>query len=104
MPPYNGFNPAQIIQDYIVTVDNTARITMQMGVGAVALADDLEALAGDLEALKTVVDELSLKLSSIVTDFVGTMAELNEAIEDLPVNTTVFLSDDEQDSTSEIGG
>ena len=101
MPPYNGYNPAQIIQDYIVTVDNSANITMQMGVGAVALADDLENLADDVKALKGVIDELSLKIASIANDFVGTTAELNEAIEGLPVDTTVFLLDDEQDSVSE---
>jgi len=29
MPPYNGYNPVQIIQDYFVTVNNSAEVTMQ---------------------------------------------------------------------------
>lgn len=88
MPPYNGYNPAQIIQDYIVTVNNTADITIQTGVGAVALAEDLE-------ALKIVVDELA---ANVPSHFFGTKEELDAAIEDLPVGTIVFLPDDEQNS------
>lgn len=44
MPPYNGFSPAQIIQDYYVTVNNSAEVTIKSGMGAVALADDLQNL------------------------------------------------------------
>lgn len=39
MPPYNGYNPAQIIQDYYVTVNNSAEVTIQAA-GAAALAED----------------------------------------------------------------
>ena len=44
MPPYNGYHPAQIIQDYYVTVDNSAEAVIQAGQGAVALAEDLQGL------------------------------------------------------------
>lgn len=44
MPPYNGFNPAQIIQDYYVTVNNSAEVTIKDNMGAPALADDLRKL------------------------------------------------------------
>lgn len=44
MPPYNGFNPAEIIQDYYVTVNNSAEVTIKSNMGAPALADDLQAL------------------------------------------------------------
>jgi len=41
MPPYNGYNPAQITQDYYVTVDNSAQTFIQTGMGAAALMEDL---------------------------------------------------------------
>ena len=44
MPPYNGFSPAQIIQDYYVTVNNSAEVIIESGMGAPALADDLQNL------------------------------------------------------------
>ncbi len=40
MPPYNGFNPVHIIQDYYATVNNSAEVTIQAGTGAVVLIDD----------------------------------------------------------------
>lgn len=45
MPPYNGFHPVQIIQDYYATVSNSAEITIKADSGAAALASDLEDLA-----------------------------------------------------------
>ena len=51
MPPYNGYNPAQIIQDYFATVNNSAKITIQTS-GAVALAEDLFEVRKDIELLK----------------------------------------------------
>ena len=88
MPPYNGYNPAQIIQDYIVTVNNTADVTIQTGIGAVALAEDLE-------ELRRTVSELA---SHVPMHFFGTRAEMDAVIEDLPVGTIVFLPDDEENS------
>lgn len=82
MPPYNGFNPVQIIQDYYATVNNSADVTIQVGNGAVALAEDLlelekrvdnfingesekpasqeelNAVARDVEAIKATIREL----------------------------------------------
>ncbi len=49
MPPYNGYHPAQIIQDYYVTVDNSAEAVIQAGTGAVALAEDLQVLKEQVE-------------------------------------------------------
>ena len=42
MPPYNGFSPAQIIQEYYATVSNSAEVTIQTS-GAFVLAQDFEA-------------------------------------------------------------
>lgn len=43
MPPYNGYNVAQITQDYYVTVNNSAKITIDC-TGAPALAEDIQAV------------------------------------------------------------
>lgn len=42
LPPYNGYCPVQIIQDYYVTVSNSAEVTIQTS-GAFVLAQDFEA-------------------------------------------------------------
>ncbi len=41
MPPYNGYNPAQIIQDYFVAVSNSADITINTK-GAVPTIEQME--------------------------------------------------------------
>ncbi len=41
MPPYNGLCPVEIVQEYYVTVSNSAEVTIQGSTGAVALAEDL---------------------------------------------------------------
>ena len=46
MPPYNGYNPAQIIQDYFATVDNSAEVTINSA-GAALLAEDANKLRDD---------------------------------------------------------
>lgn len=46
MPPYNGYNPAQIIQDYFATVDNSANVTINT-TGAALLAEDANKLRDD---------------------------------------------------------
>ncbi|GFI27544.1 hypothetical protein IMSAGC012_02671 [Lachnospiraceae bacterium] len=46
MPPYNGYNPAQIIQDYFATVDNSAEVTIN-STGAALLAEDANKLRDD---------------------------------------------------------
>lgn len=42
MPPYNGYNAVQIIQDYYVTVNNSAEVTIQLGAGAAILDEDYQ--------------------------------------------------------------
>lgn len=41
MPEYDGSSPAQITQDYIITVNNTADVVVKVTNQAVALAEDL---------------------------------------------------------------
>ena len=51
MPPYNGYNPVQITQDYYITVNNSGEVTIETGTGAAALAEDLEKLREDFGKL-----------------------------------------------------
>lgn len=46
MPPYNGYNPAQITQDYYATVNNSAQVTINTA-GAALLAEDANKLRDD---------------------------------------------------------
>lgn len=46
MPPYNGYNPAQIIQDYFATVNNSLEVTIN-STGAALLAEDANKLRDD---------------------------------------------------------
>lgn len=46
MPPYNGYNPAQITQDYFATVNNSAEVTINT-TGAALLAEDANKLRDD---------------------------------------------------------
>lgn len=46
MPPYNGYNPAQIIQDYFATVDNSGNATIN-STGAALLVEDANKLRDD---------------------------------------------------------
>lgn len=39
MPPFNGYNPAEIIQEFLVTTNNSATVTIVRG-GAALLAED----------------------------------------------------------------
>lgn len=51
LPPYNGLTPSTITQEYFATVDNALEVTIQTKTGAVALAEDLEALEVELEEI-----------------------------------------------------
>lgn len=46
MPPYNGYNPAQITQDFFVTVDNSATVTINTA-GAALLVEDANTMTDD---------------------------------------------------------
>jgi len=46
MPPYNGYNPAQITQDYFATVNNSTEVTINTA-GAALLAEDANKIKDD---------------------------------------------------------
>ena len=50
MPPYNGFNPAQIIQDYFATVNNSAEVRI-VSEGAVVLAETFNSFKKEINTL-----------------------------------------------------
>lgn len=47
MPPYNGYNPAQITQDYYATVNNSMNVTIETSKNAALLAEDANKLIDD---------------------------------------------------------
>ena len=46
MPPYNGYNPAQITQDYFATVNNSAEVTIN-STGAALRVEDANKIKDD---------------------------------------------------------
>lgn len=92
MPPYNGYNLAQIIQEYFATVNNSAEVTI-VNNGAVALAEDLNGLRGiveelvapsytvpnDIEALENgeVLKKAMGKLARAVSSLIGHLNDRN---------------------------
>ncbi len=63
MPPYNGYHPAQIIQEYYVAVNNSAQVTIMAGNGAAALAEDFERLTAE-ENIENAFYAVFTKISS----------------------------------------
>lgn len=51
MPPYNGYNPAQIVQDYYATVDNSTQVTIKTA-GAALLAEYANVIVDDKTKVK----------------------------------------------------
>ena len=60
MPPYNGFNPAQIIQEYYVTVSNSAEVFIHSVEGTFALADDVQEMIFKIQVIEKQLSNLSL--------------------------------------------
>ena len=86
MPPYDGNNPAQIIQEYYATVSNSEDVTIETGKGAVALAEDVEKLkaldfddSGEIEGIESFIDFMSAFVTNTGTDqlFANLKAGLN---------------------------
>lgn len=83
MPPYNGYHPAQIVQEYYVTVNNTADVILQAGSGAVALAEDLLELQRKMEQESA---ENSIKFEQIQDTFdkmysMGSLEDIDRIID-----------------------
>lgn len=57
MPPYNGYNPAQITQEYFATVSNTAEVTINYA-GAVATAEQVQAIQLEMDKMKNIISRL----------------------------------------------
>lgn len=70
MPPYNGFNAAQIIQEYYATVSNSLETYINSS-GAVMLVEDAKKLENpefeDYTSEEAVVPELEEALSQIIS-------------------------------------
>lgn len=54
MPPYNGYSPAQITQEYFATVNNSAEVTINY-TGAVATAEQIQDLQSQIDKINTIL-------------------------------------------------
>ena len=57
MPPYNGYSPARIIQEFYLTVSNSAQVTVKLDNSAVALAEDVQEIRDIIRGLFSVQEE-----------------------------------------------
>ncbi len=68
LPPYNGLVTSTITQEYFATVDNALEVTIQTNAGAVALAEDLEALKQEVDGKQDAVKGKGLSTEDYTTD------------------------------------
>lgn len=59
MPPYNGYNPAQIVQSYLVSVNNAEEAKIVVQPGAYALQQDLIDTQKELEKVKESTESIA---------------------------------------------
>lgn len=72
MPPYNGYFPAQIIQDFYVTVGNSAEVVLEACNDSVALTKDVQEIRSILKSMFKYVDETkTLVISTQSSDWIG---------------------------------
>jgi hypothetical protein len=57
MPAYTGVNPAEILQDYFVSVANSANVTVQFTQATYALAEDVDEQAQRMAAFEAVYEQ-----------------------------------------------
>ena len=96
-PAFNGLRESQIIQDYYITISNTAEVTVKM-TGAPALAEDLEKIKNTIQQEIRVLQEE--KVNIVVTDKYIPIAErkektfylINLGSGPLPTNDTIKIS------------
>lgn len=58
MPAYNGFNPAQIIQSYLVSVNNASDVKIVVRNEAYALQEDVNKMQENVDVVKNGIDEI----------------------------------------------
>ena len=100
MPPYNGDNPAQIIQGWAATISNTAEVSVELPAGAVALVTDLEATNREVRKNRQLIEMNAINILALdvaVTMLQGAMVA--GTAENIYVET--FL--DDSDITVEAG-
>lgn len=74
MPAYNGYNPAQIIQDYLVSVNNATDAQVIVKNGAYALQEDVNELRENVDTMQTNIDEIQKSIGG-TTDIESKLAE-----------------------------
>lgn len=70
MPPFNGYYPVHIIQEYYATVNNSAEVTIQAGIGGVILTEDYLKLKTNVGIVDPSKGDLQTQLNSIVENVI----------------------------------
>lgn len=98
MPAYNGNSPAQIVQDYFITISNTANVVVDVQNGAVALAVDLNAIKKKTDRFTT---EEAGYLSGVrlpIQDQIDTLLLYGPPDTYMPPGSTLFVTDEVESS------
>ena len=66
MPPFNGYYPVHIIQEYYATVNNSAEVTIQAGIGAAILNEDYLKLKSNVGNVDIAKGDLQTQLNRLV--------------------------------------
>ena len=100
MPAYNGFNPAQIIQSYLVSVNNASDVQIVVKNGAYALQEDVNRFQEKIDTTKESVNEITtwiqenlLNTETIEAAFFNTFSHVPGVEEDLTALTTEDILD-----------
>lgn len=92
MPPYNGYFPAQIIQDFYVTVGNSAEVVLETGNDSVALAKDVQEIRSILKNMfKYAPETRTLIISTRSSNWIGDSDESAGGTYILPTATAERL-------------
>lgn len=74
IPHYNGFVAVEIIEEYYITVSDTAEVAIQLGSGASVLIEDFEKFKIEIK------NYIDLKIREAIGDVQGKIGNLSELI------------------------
>lgn len=103
MPPYNGYNPAQIIQDYYATVSNSSEVNILMSNQTVALAEDMQELRRQIVDMNVFAEAIyqqatgytDLKIAELINGAPETLDTLGEIANAMQQNGDVVQALDD---------
>ena len=94
MPPYNGYNPAQIIQDYFATVSNSADITINT-MGAVPTIEQMETALDNKADLdgngKLLKSQMPVTITEAISTLPAGQTSITCTLEGLDSNSSISV-------------